>query len=231
MKRLALLATALALSACGSKSDREPAPTPTPTDAQPRTLVAADLELGTLGARIEGPQGDAFETVLSAGNREIGKMVSFVACPAGTEECRPAAMPGGTIYTYVHRITLDDVDQDIAAAQAASGPEVIENAPTLFRTTRAASGFNAAVGYSSADALKVLGSADAISITSESGQLVWRLTEGKWRPGGTLTFWWQSTKAPTGPADAYLLEIEGNQAVARGPFPGNEKPVDDNRRR
>lgn len=231
MKRLLLLALPLALAGCGSKSEREPLPTPTPTDAQPRTLVAADLDLSTLGARIEGPQGNSFSTILSAGNIEVGRMVSFIACPAGTAECRPAAMPEGTIYTYVHRVTLDDADADIGAAPAAVGPEVIENAPTLFRTTQSAHGFNAAVGYSSAEAQSALGNADAISISSESGQLIWRATEGKWKPGTSITFWWQSTLPPTPPSDSYLLEIEGKQAIARGPFPAKQKAVDGKRKR
>ena len=231
MKHLLLLALPLALAACGSKSEREPAPSPTPTDAQPRTLIAADLDLATLGARIEGPQGNSFSTILSAGNTELGRMVSFVACPAGTGECRPAAMPQGTIYTYVHQVTLDDVDADVGAAPAGDGPEVVESAPTLFRTMKPADGFNAAVGYSSTEAQAALGNADAISITSENGQLVWRATEGKWKPGSTITFWWQSTLPPAPPTDSYLLEIDGNQAIARGPFPAQQKAVDGKRKR
>lgn len=221
MRKLLLIAP-LALAAC-SQSEPEPAPTPTPTVAQPRTLAAADLDLSTLGAKIVGPQGPEVETVLSAGNREIGKMVSFVACPESTEECKPGEMPEGTIYTYVHRVTLIDIEEP--EAEPTEGPEVVESPPTLFRTTERAHGFNRAVGYSNAEAMAALGSEDAISIISDDGRIIWRVTQGSWEPGSSLTFWWQSTQPPAGPADAYLLEVDGNQAVAKGPFPAEEKPA------
>ena len=99
---LALLSIGM-LAACGS-SEPEPAPTPTPTVAAPRTLVGADLDLSTLGAKIVGPQGPEVRTVLSAGNREIGRLVSYVACPADTAECKPGEMPEGTVYTYVRTV-------------------------------------------------------------------------------------------------------------------------------
>ena len=222
MRKLLFLAP-IALTACG---DREPetAPTPTPTVAQPRALAPADLDLSTLGARIVGPQGDEVETLLSAGNREIGTMVSFVACPEGVTECVPGDMPADTIYTYVHQVTLADAPQ--VEDQPEEGPEVLESPPTLFRMTNEAHGFNRAVGYSNAQALNALGSEDAISITSDGGRLIWRVTEGEgWKPGSTITFWWQSTLPPAGPSDAYLLEIDGNQAAAKGPFPAEEKPA------
>ncbi|GAB5350852.1 hypothetical protein [Qipengyuania sp. 483] len=222
MKKLLILAP-LALTACGDK-EPEVAPTPTPTVAQPRALASADLDLSTLGARIVGPQGDEVETLLSAGNREIGKMVSFVACPEGVTECVPGDMPADTIYTYVHQVTLADAPQ--VEDQPEDGPEVLESPATLFRMTNEAHGFNRAVGYSNAQALNALGSEDAISITSDGGRLIWRVTQGEgWKPGSTITFWWQSTLPPAGPSDAYLLEIDGNQAAAKGPFPTEEKPA------
>ena len=93
--------------------------------------------------------------------------------------------------------------------------------------TQKAQGFNRAVGYSNAQALAALGSEDAISITSDDGRLIWRVVQGDgWKPGSTLTFWWQSTLPPAGPADAYLLEVNGDQAVAKGPFPAEEKPAE-----
>ena len=222
MRKLLLIAP-LALAAC-SQGEPEPTPTPTPSVAQPRTLAAADLDMETLGARIVGPQGPEVETILSAGNREIGKMVSFVACPADVTECEPGEMPEGTVYTYVHQVTLsDDWTQ---AEQPAQGPEVVESPPTLFRMTQQAHGFTRAVGYSTEQAVEALGGEDAISITSDDGRIIWRVVEGDgWKPGTTISFWWQSTLPPAGPADAYLLEIDGNQAIASGPFPAEENPV------
>lgn len=222
MKRLIVFALPAILAACGDR-EPEPKPTPTPTVAAPRTLVGADLDLSTLGAKIVGPQGTEVETVLSAGNREIGKMVSYVACPEGTAKCVPGDMPEDTVYTYVHTISLAEANEDIEP-QPTEGPEVVEAPPTLFRTTEKAHGFNASVGYSSAEAEDALGDPDAISIISDNGQLIWRVVKGEgWKSGTTMTFWWQSTEPPAGPADAYLLEIDGNQAKAKGPFPAEKK--------
>lgn len=223
MKRAALLLMLGTLAACGSP-EPEPTPTPTPTVAAPRTLVGADLDLTTLGAKIVGPQGPEVETVLSAGNREIGRLVSYVACPAGTSECKPGEMPEGTVYTYVHTVTLAEADE---VDEPAEGPEVVETPPTLFRTTRKATGFNQSVGFSTAQAQAALGDPDAISISNDNGSLIWRVVRGSgWQPGTAMTFWWQSTLPPQGPAEAYLLEIDGNQVAATGPFPPEDKPVE-----
>lgn len=224
MKQLALLAVPLALAACNQEPEPEPAPTPTAEVSAPRTLIAADLDLTALGPKIEGPQGTEVETVLSAGNREIGRMVSYVACPEDAETCVPGDMPEGTVYTYVHRITLADADE--SSAEAPPSPdahETGETGATLFRTTREAAGFVASIGYSSAEAEAALGFADAISITADSGQLIWRVTRGEgWKPGTAITFWWQSTVPPQGPEQAYLVEVDGEQAQATGPFPAAE---------
>ena len=56
--RLTLLGLLSAMLASCGQSEPEPAPSPTPTVATPRTLVGANLDLSTLGARIEGPQGE-----------------------------------------------------------------------------------------------------------------------------------------------------------------------------
>ena len=216
----------LTVGACNDR-EPEPTPTPTPTMAAPRTLVGADLDLSTLGARIQGPQGPDVETVLSAGNREIGRMVSYVACPEGVLTCVPGELPDGTIYTYVHQVTLSDA-QAINEDQSGKGPEVIETPPTLFRMTRPATGFNQAVGFSTAQAEEALGDPDAISISLDNGSLIWRVARGSgWKPGSTMTFWWQSTEPPAGPESAYLLEVEGNQAEGSGPFPADRNPAPD----
>ena len=227
MRALALIALPFALVAC-SEPAPEPEPTPTPTVAAPRTLVGADLDLSTLGAKIVGPQGPEVETTLSAGGRQLGTMVSYVACPEGVEECVPGQMPEDTVYTYVHQVTLADVDEDAADAQPTEGPEVRETPPTLFRTTQRAHGFNQSVGYARAQVEEALGDPDAIAISIDNGSLIWRVIAGSgWQPGTTLTFWWQSTLPPAGPADAYLLEVDGNQASATGPFPAEpENPAD-----
>ena len=214
--KLAVLALPLvaALTACAG-SEPDPAPTPTQTVAQPRTLVAADLDLSTLGAKIVGPQGPEVETLLANAGGQIGTMTSYVACPEGISACNPATLPEGTLYTYVHRITLIEQPD----AQPTSGPAAIEAPPTLFRTTEPVSGFDGAIGYRRAEAEAALGAPDAISVSVEAGRLTWRLTQGTWQPGSTITFWWRSTMPPQGPAENYLFEVDGNQVSATGPFP------------
>ncbi|MBX7481359.1 hypothetical protein [Qipengyuania qiaonensis] len=225
MKQIIALLLLGALAACGSP-EPEPAPSPTPTVAAPRTLIGADLDLSTLGAKIVGPEGPEVETLLSTSTHEIGNMVSYVACPAGVSACKPGEMPKGTVYTYVHRVTLADASQ-AADAEPTEGPEVVQSPPTLFRTIRRAAGFNQSIGFSSAEAEETLGDPDAISIRNDSGSLIWRVVSGSgWKPGGTVTFWWQSTSPPQGPAEAYVLELDGNQVTAIGPFPPEDKPVE-----
>lgn len=220
MRRAIVLPLMIALAACG-RSEPEPEPTPTPTVAQPRTLVAADLDLSTLGAKIVGPQGPEVQTQLANANGLLGTMTSYVACPQGVTECIPGTMPDGTLYTYVHSITLSD-EANALPAQPTSGPAAVETLPTMFRTTDPVSGFDGAIGYRRAQAEAALGVRDAISVGVEAGRLTWRVTQGEWKPGETITFWWRSTVPPQGPAEAYLFEIDGNQVTATAPFPPQE---------
>lgn len=227
MRQFAPLGLAFALAACGN--DRaEPVPSPTPTVAAPRTLIAADFDTLELGAKIEGPQGPEVANVLSAGNLEIGRIVSFVACPAGVVDCKPAAQPAGTIFTYVHRVTLAEAEPIGESASAMKAAP----AATLFRTTRPVAGFAPAIGYSKSEAQAALGEADAISITYDEDQLIWRVTKGEgWKPGAAITFWWTSTVPPRGPEQAYSLEVAGAPALATGPFPAEDKAVERESRR
>lgn len=228
--RLAVATLApLALIACGDspETDAVAEPTPTATVAAPRTLISANYDAAMLGARIEGPQGPEVEAALIADGREIGRIVSFVACPAGTATCDPTAMPGDTVYTYVHQITLAAQEADGAAAGGAGEDAITESYATLFRTTRRATGFNGSIGYSREQAETALGDAEAIGVTSDQGQLIWRVTSGEgWQPGETITFWWQSTLPPEGPSEAWRFETSGMTARATAPFPPAEMPVE-----
>ena len=218
--RLLLLCAPLALAACGEAPEPEPTPTATPTVAAPRTLVAADFDPASLGAKIVGPQGPEPEAAIMADGREIARIKSFVACPEGVTECVPADMPEGTVYTYVHEVTLaDDLEPQVIETPEAGGA-VMEVPASLFRMTQAAQGFNRSVGYSRGQAETALGASDAIQVSSDSGQIIWRVTAGSgWKPGMPVTFWWQSTTPPEGPAEAYSLEVNGMTARAKGPFP------------
>lgn len=229
-RSLLWLAAPLALAACGEAPEPEPTPTATPTVAAPRVLVAADFDPEMLGAKIDGPQGPEPEAAIMAEGREIARIKSFVACPAETSAettaetnvCVPADMPEGTVYTYVHEITLADAPDPAPNASPAAEGAAPEVPASLFRMTRAATGFNRSVGYSRSQAEAALGAADAIQVSSESEQIIWRVTEGSgWKPGSRVTVWWQSTEPPAGPAEAYRLEVNRMSATARGPFPAD----------
>jgi hypothetical protein len=210
----------LALAGCGGDTgEATPAPSPSPSvDSGPRTLVAADLALDRLGPRFEGPQGSEVESVIP----RLGTMVSYVACPVAIEAatCDPAALPEGTLYTYVHQITVDVPDSERAEDQFGG--------VTLFRTTRAVPGFANAIGYSRAQAAEALGEGGDIKVQAENGRLIWRISAGDgWMPGETLTFFWQSRLPPAGPAEAFQLEAEELSGPATGPFPADPPPVDE----
>lgn len=225
MRALAL-ALPLALAACSSEPSPEPAPRPTPTVAAPRTLIAADLDLATLGAKVEGPQGTDPEFKVMAGGEEIAIVRSFVACPKGTTACVPADLPDGTVLTYVHTIVPTAVEPSGGPSPEPTGTDTAvpaEVPPSLFRMTRPAPGFRGGVGYTRSEAEAALGAPDPITVTLDDGQLIWRVTAGSgWKPGAPITLWWQTTAPPAGPQEAFQLELAGDTAMARGPFPAAE---------
>lgn len=219
MRPLAPAILPLLLAGCG-ETPPEPTPTPTPTVAAPRVLIAADFDPDALGPRIVGPQGPEVGTALSSGNDEFGRMESYVACPRDVTECLPASLPEGTIYTYVHRVILGEAAEDGPGSDAVQAERPPSTGATLFRTVAPVTGFANAIGYDKDEAEFALGSADAITVTYDEGTLIWRVTEGSgWTPGTAITFWWQSTVAPRGPEKAFLVEIDGKEAPATGPFP------------
>ena len=210
--RLAALAC-IALAACSGEPQPTPSPTPsaTPTPDKPKTLVPADLAALTLGAKIVGPRGPDVDSTFSADGQKLAEVTSYVACPEGTSECKPDAMPEGTVYTYVHQVTPAD--------GVMSG--------TLFRTARAARGFANDVGYDQAQATKALGPDGRIDVSVDNGALVWRVIGGDgWKAGEPIIFYWQSTVPPAGPRDAYQFEADGATALGTGPFPPKQEPVD-----
>ena len=200
------------LAGCGSpEPEPEPAPSPTSAPDKPKSLVPADLGNLVLGARIEGPRGPEFTSRFRAEGETLAEVVSYVACPEGTDPCDPAELPTDTVYTYVHRVTP---------------AEGIEGA-RLFRTARAATGFANVLGFDKAEAIDVLGEQGRIDVSADNGALVWRVIGGDgWGAGETLTFYWQSTVPPEGPREAFRFEAGGDSAAGTGPFPPREVPVE-----
>jgi hypothetical protein len=204
------------LAAC-SKSPEAPGAAPSssvvtpevpPTPDKPKKLIPADFDTLKLGAKLEGSDTEA--KFVSEGV-VLAEVASYVACPEGVTACDPKALPPGTVYTYVHRVTPGK-----AVASA-----------TLFRTARPAAGFANGVGYAMAEAAAALGPNGQIDVEADNGALVWRVIGGdRWKAGEPITLYWQSTLPPAGQADAYLIETDGSVAIGSGPFPPKEQAVE-----
>ena len=229
MKRaLVALPAMLALAACSSEPEPVETPSPTPTQAGPRTLVAAGLSEQDLGPIIMGPDGAEVESTVTFEGREIATVVSYVACPSYDEGdvelearegenvlpmCGPTIQTDDAVYTYVHRVT---------PGEGADGPLF------SFRTSRRATGFANVIGFDRAQAEAALGEGYAIGVSIDNGQLIWRIETGDgWDAGEEITFFWQTTLAPEGPMEAFLIENGTGQAGATGPFPPAEEPEEE----
>lgn len=232
MRFAAALPALALLAACAAENEPEPAPTPTAaaTVAEPRTLIAADLDPATLGGKIAGPKGTDPEFSVMAGGKVVARVAAFVACPKEITACTPETLPADTIYTYALTVTPTP-SGPLASPSAPATPDaagdVAEVPAMLFQTTRPAYGFNGAVGYALAEAEAALGAPEAIGVTLDEERLIWRVTGGSgWKPGAPITFWWQSTIPPAGPQPAYRLEMGDAGWTATGPFPEEEKAAD-----
>lgn len=212
MRAVARLGAALPLllhAACSDAPEApEPVATATATPDKPRTLIAADLGSIQFAGRIDGPDGPEVESSFALDGQTLAEMVSYVACPEGVPSCDPRDLPEDTVYTYVHRVTP---------------AEGVQSA-TVFRTTRKVGGFANGVGFDRHEAAVALGESGMIDVSVDNGALVWRVIGGDgWKAGETITFYWQSTLPPEGPAEAYQLQADGSSAAGRGPFPSAEE--------
>lgn len=228
--RIAATLAGLALLA-GCAEERAPEPAATPTVAAPRTLVAADLDPASLGARVEGM--DVVDAAIGSDDGPLANVSAFVACARDVPACDPARLPEGTVYTYVLTITpaaLPATPPPIATpiATGTEPPLAAPQAPAeLIRTTRPAPGFNGALGFARAAAAAALGDENALTVTLDQNQLIWRVTGGAgWEAGRPITLWWQSTRAPEKPAPAYRFEYGGKSATLSAPFPAADNVVD-----
>ena len=230
MKPIAVaLPLILALGACGSDADEPPTDLETAeSDGEAQALAqnveAEDFFDLQLGAKIVGPQGPEVESALGNAEGNFADMRSYVACPAGTKTCDPAAMPEGTVYTYVHVVYPGEDNSPDSGSGDGNVSSDVERA-TAFRMVRPATGFTGAAGYSKDEAMAAIGAKADVVITCDDGALVWTVSAGdggdQWEQAEPLTFWWQSTVAPSGPAPAYAIEANYTQATGNGPYPGD----------
>ena len=220
-----LMTLVVALAACSAEPDAEPtdlevATTDGEADALARALDAGDFIDLELGAKVVGPQGPEVTGTLSTTEGNFADIRSFVACPAGMDPCDSKTAPEGTIYTYVHVVYPGEDNRSGSGSGSGNDSSDIEQA-TSFAMLRPAHGFTGTAGYSKAEAMAAIGPKADVVITCREGGLVWTINAGdggdQWEQAEPLTFYWQSTLPPAGPAVAY--SINANYTDARGPGP------------
>lgn len=233
MKRFPTATTAtaltllLGLAACaaenGNDAELETATTDGEAAALEKAIEPGDFEELELGAKIEGPQGPEVQAALLADGTVMAEMTSYVACPADMEECDPQNAPEDTLYTYVHTVFPGE-DNDPSAG-AGEGPDDadIENAES-FVMTAPAHGFTGEAGFSKASAIAAAGEeVDVVITCGNDGALVWTVNAGdggdQWEDAEPITFFWQSTLPPQGPAASYAIIANGVSAAGEGPYP------------
>ena len=94
---------------------------------------------------------------------------------------------------------------------------------TDFMMTKPAHGFTGAAGFDIRSVMAALGPKARVVITCIDGGLAWTLdTSDKsngWEQAEPVTFFWQSTVPPAGPADAYAIKANYVTATGSGPYP------------
>ena len=190
--------------------------------AAAKALPAGDFMDFTLGGRLVGPKGPEVTGAMTNSAGSFADLRGYVACPQDVEKCDPRNAPDGTVYTYVFVVYPggdNDDDTGIGPNNTASDVERGE----AFRMTMPAHGFTGSAGYAKAEALAAIGPKADVVITCDAGKLVWTVSAGdggdQWGAKEPITFYWQSTLPPAGPAKAYAFDADGTAAVGSGPYP------------
>lgn len=226
--------TALALAGCSDDApqkeatDLNRADTISEAQAMAAALDAGDFIDLRLGAKIVGPQGPEVKGSLSNAEGNFADIRSYVACPAGMDPCDPKTAPEGTVYTYVHIVYPGEDNEVTSGSGQGNTSSDIEQA-TAFKMLRPAQGFTGAVGYSKAEVLAAVGAKADVVISCDKGALNWTISAGdggdQWEQAEPLTFYWQSTLPPAGPADAYAIDANYAEATGAGPYPAAKDGV------
>lgn len=231
---LIALTSALALAACSDNPDNTEATdlTAAKTDGEAAAMAAA-LNAGDfmdlkLGAKIVGPQGPEVKGAMSNAEGNFADIRSFVACPAGMDPCDPKTAPEGTLYTYVHVVYPGADNSAKTGSGTGNSSSDIERA-TAFKMVMPAHGFTGVAGYSKAEAQSAIGAKADVVISCKDGALSWTVSAGdggnQWEQAEPLTFYWQSTLPPSGPAKAYAIEANYAEAIGPGPYPAAKNGV------
>ena len=154
--------------------------------------------------------------------------------PPGFSSCVPPENPAGTIYTYVHSVT-PGVDFPNDVPFPAPDTLVAFNDVQEFSLGFDAAGFNGVAGYSFSQADNALGSEASFDIEQlNNGSLVWTVAGGEgWDTTDannpeTITFFWQTTQAPSGPGGTYTASNISNSGSGNGPLPVPVQAVPEN---
>tara|TARA_R110002153_G_C13283207_1_gene494281 strand:- start:134 stop:826 length:693 start_codon:yes stop_codon:yes gene_type:complete len=187
------------------------------TSVSASPIMSSDYDVLDFGAKITGPVGPEVEVSLinSAGD-SVGDLLSSVSCPEGFTACIPANNSPGIIYTYAHTV-IPGVDKENDAP--------FPNPPTVlpfddvqtFSLGYEAVGFNGIAGYSFSNAATANVGFD-IEL-NDAGELVWSSTSDEWDSAEEITFFWQTTQAPSGPGGIYSINNLNGTASGIGPVP------------
>ena len=196
-----------------------------PQKANAASLIPTNFDDLNLGATIVGPVGPEVETSLvNSSNQGLGDLTSSVSCPPGFTSCVPPENPQGTIYTYVHQIT-PGVDFPNDAPFPLPENTIPFNNVQEFSLGFDAAGFNGVAGYSFSQAENALGSDANFDIAQlDDGSLAWNVSGGEnWDTNAvnpeTVTFFWQTTQAPSGPGGTYIASNNSTSGSGNGPLP------------
>ncbi|WP_379546908.1 hypothetical protein ACFCW2_12830 [Qipengyuania sp. DSG2-2] len=229
------LAPALALAACaepveqrsdrgvdGETGDLEVATTDGEAALLADAIPAGDFADLELGAKIIGPRGPEVKVAMSNEAGAFADMTSYVACPAGMATCDPSEAPEGTVYTYVHTVFPGE-DNDAATGSGSGADSSTVELAELFRMTGPAHGFTGNAGFSRAEANAAVGDKVMVTVTCQDGALAWTIDAGEggdqWAQAEPITFFWQSTLPPAGPANRYEITANYTTATGEGPYP------------
>ena len=190
--------------------------------AEALIIAPTDLDTFAVGAKIVGPVGPTVDTAFLDGSGDgVGLLGSSVSCPVGFTACLPPTNPAGTLYTYIHNVTPGGGFPDDAPPFPNPNNLLSLNGVREFSLTFAAEGFTGVAGYSFSEATAALGAGNGFTIKQlADNTLRWRVRQDTgWDTGETVSFFWQTTQAPSGPGGIYSLANPGQSGLANGPLP------------
>ena len=186
------------------------------------SIAPTDLDSLHLGEKIVGPVGPTVDTAFINGDGDgVGDLISSVSCPAGFTACVPPDNPAGTLYTYIHQVT-PGIDNPNDSPPFPNPLTVLPlDGASSFALTFAAEGFTGLAGYSFSEATAALGVGNGFNINRSADNLLsWHVRgSGSWDTGEPVSFFWQTTQAPSGPQGIYRVENSSLFGLANGPIP------------